>query len=262
MIGVSKNCGKLDSVNTGTIRHRAVRVVLVSAMLIVLGSATTVGVAWSLTYRAHSRNQRSTGAFGPVCPELGCHVGRVSGLWDVGFASYSATHESVLVMESGPFSDKPSSAFLPSWAKPILMMIGSEPDLADPEGFLTANIRQTIACGWPFLCFHCEPSYRMDEQGVRKVVSGGIVLGNSRYKPFGGDHLALPHSPIYMGLVANMGLYCVGWFALVAVPVALRQQHRARRGRCPKCGYDLRATHSSACCPECGRDRQMIAGSR
>jgi hypothetical protein len=41
----------------------------------------------------------------------------------------------------------------------------------------------------------------------------------------------------------------LAWFALV-VPKRIRQRRRKRRGLCPACGYDLRATPER--CPECG----------
>ena len=37
---------------------------------------------------------------------------------------------------------------------------------------------------------------------------------------------------------------------------ACRRRHRARRGLCPRCGYDLRATPGR--CPECGEDAATV----
>lgn len=51
------------------------------------------------------------------------------------------------------------------------------------------------------------------------------------------------------------------WMLLAAIPPALwarsavrryRMRYRARSGRCPECGYDLR--HLTERCPECGRE--------
>ena len=38
----------------------------------------------------------------------------------------------------------------------------------------------------------------------------------------------------------------------------MRRKRRARQGRCPVCGYDLRATAPAGCCPECGTPKSAI----
>jgi len=45
----------------------------------------------------------------------------------------------------------------------------------------------------------------------------------------------------------------------VSIRRALRRRrtsHRITQGRCPRCGYDLRAT--PGCCPECGREAACV----
>lgn len=37
-----------------------------------------------------------------------------------------------------------------------------------------------------------------------------------------------------------------------------RENERARRGLCPRCGYDLRATGAGDVCPECGTPRPRV----
>ena len=52
-----------------------------------------------------------------------------------------------------------------------------------------------------------------------------------------------------VGLTLGLGLASgVVWIALVVIVRLLRRQRPA--GRCPACGYDLRATRDR--CPECG----------
>lgn len=64
--------------------------------------------------------------------------------------------------------------------------------------------------------------------------------------------LHLPIYPIWTGLLANLAVLSAAWWLLLFAPFALRRTWRSRRGRCAKCGYDLRATPSGQPCPECG----------
>jgi hypothetical protein len=60
-------------------------------------------------------------------------------------------------------------------------------------------------------------------------------------------------------------LYVFALF-LAAFPVlrvawpTLRRSRRLSKGRCPECGYDIRATRER--CPECGTPRDRAGGSR
>ena len=76
----------------------------------------------------------------------------------------------------------------------------------------------------------------------RVSVLAGFVVAT---EPFGG--------PSPYRLIAIPLLYPAGLFALlpsVMLASALRRRRRQQTGRCPQCGYDLRATPGR--CPECG----------
>ena len=60
-----------------------------------------------------------------------------------------------------------------------------------------------------------------------------------------------PLQPVWTGFAINTVFYSAILWALWSTPFAARRLIRKRRGRCVKCGYDLRhAEHDS--CPECG----------
>jgi hypothetical protein len=69
----------------------------------------------------------------------------------------------------------------------------------------------------------------------------------------------LPLRPLWTGLLANTAVYGAAWFgvivALGSMSSASKRAARVRRGKCPKCAYDLRGEMSGGC-PECGWNRQ------
>lgn len=64
----------------------------------------------------------------------------------------------------------------------------------------------------------------------------------------------LPTTPLCPGLIGGSLLYSLAVYLPVKAPGSVRRWLRARRGRCPGCGYDL-AGSTGAACPECGRER-------
>ncbi len=61
-----------------------------------------------------------------------------------------------------------------------------------------------------------------------------------------------PHRPLWPGFFTNTLFYAVILWALWSAPFAARRIIRRRRGRCVRCGYDLRYADHDAC-PECGQ---------
>jgi hypothetical protein len=80
---------------------------------------------------------------------------------------------------------------------------------------------------------------------VVNVGVGWVLVGAPR----------LPLTPIPAGFAINTLFYA----AILALPLSffpIRRRLRARRGRCPKCGYDRAGLADPAApCPECGAPR-------
>jgi hypothetical protein len=68
----------------------------------------------------------------------------------------------------------------------------------------------------------------------------------------------LAFGPMWPGFAINTLFYAIILWLLIPGPFVLRRVIRLRRGRCPKCGYDLRGKHDAGC-SECGWNRQPEA---
>jgi len=70
--------------------------------------------------------------------------------------------------------------------------------------------------------------------------------------------LKLPLKPIWLGFFINTLSHAAIWFGLffgfVSAKRFIRARRDRRRGRCPRCGYDLRGQMGGGC-PECGWGR-------
>jgi hypothetical protein len=71
------------------------------------------------------------------------------------------------------------------------------------------------------------------------------------------SHVSL-REPLWSGFVFNTLFYAIILWLLIPGPFVLRRLIRIKRGRCPKCGYDLRGAPSGGC-PECGWNRAARA---
>ncbi len=108
-------------------------------------------------------------------------------------------------------------------------------------------------CGWPMLAVD---GVRFDPLDLGDSVQG-ITFTEDTYHfyaaPVGGsdtENWFLPLRPIWPGFAINTIFYA----ALLWLPFApfqLRRYVRVKRGRCIKCGYDLRGAEHEQC-PECG----------
>jgi len=64
----------------------------------------------------------------------------------------------------------------------------------------------------------------------------------------------IPLHPIWPGLLFDTLFYAAIWFGVFIGFTGARRFIRAKRGRCPRCGYDLRGQLAQGC-PECGWNR-------
>jgi hypothetical protein len=128
-----------------------------------------------------------------------------------------------------------------------------------PEDDPVLRSRREEAFGWPQPALMSE--IIQPQPGFVVQVIDAIDLGPHPRQ--WGVRLYLPTRPIWRGMIVNTIFYgCLWWIALSlliaasgmlrALPAALRR----RRGRCPRCGYDLRGRFDEGC-SECGWRRTL-----
>ena len=200
---------------------------------LILGVVTTVGVAWgcavwapvpifiiSFGTRTHSTN----------C-EWSVRMNRTAGgLRVVSHASNSSWNS----------FQSPHKKEVPSWS-----VATTDPSIAEcEEGVLVTE----DAYGWPSPTMR----YRVRESGPSPSaqVEWGLSIGQDQWGPI---HI-LPLRPITGSFLGSVVTFAAVWFGLLFAPGMARRFIRTRRGRCPRCGYDLRGEFKDGC-SECGWGR-------
>lgn len=142
------------------------------------------------------------------------------------------------------------SEVVPTWT--ALKTVGTRNIVVDEDKYPDGR-------GWPNLSLWCEyvelPPGSQFGIDYEHAAVGGIEVGLSRWGWGGGGGemfpRALPLRPIWPGFAINTVFYAAILWLLTLGPFTARRLIRHKRGRCAKCGYDLRhADH--AVCPECG----------
>ncbi len=108
--------------------------------------------------------------------------------------------------------------------------------------------------GWPFICMWYQVLGQ--DQGMTVVgadLRGGLLISGQPATVGTSRSRIIPLYPAWLGLLGNTLAFSAAWAALlITIPLLLRTLRR-RRGLCPACAYDLRATPAGSPCPECGR---------
>ncbi len=249
------------------------------SLCLFLGVLTTVGVAWGLAYWVAIdpyNFEFPTKYYHPGAPHESSSfvMGRYRG---VGFDRGSALHHSISedldtvsdlagVFAAGSEMPELIGAQLESArAEMQRLQAAGEPRKVSP-GFIVEDSR-----GWPMralrVYWHGGLLYSPNPApytGARRLAprEPWWGIGLTPYAPDrpGTKSLhglrAFPLRPILPGLLINTLFYAVLWFAILFGFSTSRRTIRRARGRCLKCGYDLRGTSEAAeGCPECGWGR-------
>lgn len=232
------------------------------AVGVVLGVATTVGVAWSLAlwvdvaaesqYAERHRTLSAADGFEIVAvirqsmPGAEFVLSVVSVSADTRLLLRTAAG---LGMAEGRQVETDPGDLVPRWARKAMVpaLWGGAAPGPDRAAWGAAEAR-----GWPWPALWC--SFRDVAGGVR--ASGAVELPGRivhKGREFAAPYpAALPLRPVWPGLAADAAVYGAAWWAVLWLVRAARGRVRRARGACARCGYDLGGLGGAAVCPECG----------
>ncbi|QKK09368.1 MAG: hypothetical protein HND58_15190 [Planctomycetota bacterium] len=102
-----------------------------------------------------------------------------------------------------------------------------------------------MAEGWPWRCVRGESRSVMTWATRQRTIarSGQALLWGRTW---------VPSVPIWPGLVLNLVVLALPWYAAYWLHGPGRRVYRQYRGCCTACGYDLAGLDRCTACPECG----------
>lgn len=230
------------------------RWILPAAAAIVLGAATTVGIAWaSAAWRDAPLGgaERYIGKVeGPITDTDGrSYIGLMQIVfdyprWDARTIMYNRIRTNRWPTES----PEPAPTFGPEidwflyrrWPDP-----GRTPVAELHSWQVVRMYGWPMRCGWDGFA----PNQELPQgPGWTESGYGGIQINRP-----GTMYRSLPTRPMWLGLAVDIVVFAALWMSVLWWTTTWRSRRRIRRGLCAVCAYDLRATPPASPCPECGR---------
>ena len=114
---------------------------------------------------------------------------------------------------------------------------------------LTDDVRGRM--GLPLYAMSFSRSPSTPDRTLQALVSGGLEAPLPAAAS-GWIDAPFPLRPIWPGFVLDTLCFALLWWLAINALHSLRRHARARRGLCPRCGYNL--TGATDACPECGHN--------
>jgi hypothetical protein len=234
---------------------------------LVLGAATTVALAWifALALPLQPSDQIRRG-----------HTGMRWPCWDV--TTYASPTTTVLTgrpvissLDTADRSQRQSDRWVPTYFgfmhQPFDMLEDIPPEFNNLPDFEGADHRRRVVetHGWPMRALRAVieyefPTWADEYDGVignasSITTSSALRLPSLSAKQKREVHDAVvPFEIVPLGLTVDALLFGTTWFLLITGRSMTVIRLRRFRGRCARCGYDLRGNVSRGC-PECGWNR-------
>jgi hypothetical protein len=228
------------------------RWVLRAILCLLLGAITTVAVAWGISLFSNGQDRGDGDLFLLEHESRWIFVTTEGVGWHSLRIAVSETYDDLY--DETPIQSPPKWSELASLTKLPILPSG-DPLTISPVGWVNWQER---AFGFPSLSLAWTHFFRDGGQ----VRNGVVVSGSESFW----DWRILPLRPIWSGFMIDTFFYASIWFGVFFAPGMAKRAIRRKRGRCPRCGYDLRGgvisdkrlAISGAGCPECGWNRPEI----
>jgi len=241
---------------------RPLRWITLFALALLLGAATSVGLALALAWIRTPINSFGGRVVAVAKPAHPFTMGgaTITSYWWTFDDRHRFGDRTLCFMSTFASSDfeKPLNV-RPTVPAPIERFFNFEylPNAAD-RGLDRYSVSVVHAYGWPLPCLWEGETVDGMNAGLTRwpwngPSYGGIKVGN---KPAMGHFL--PTLPLWPGLAADAAVFGGAWMGLLLLPAPVRRALRRRRGRCVACKYDLRGLPADTPCPECGTARQIF----
>ena len=228
------------------------RRLLTILLFLLAGAVVNVAVAWGsafwLPLRDANRDWRSERLIGSETPIwLVRSAHRVGARWIEMWPILTDLQRSS-ALTSYPMREEPDEWWYSHAADPSVL------EWTDTWGYRAIMVRGfPLPSPWCAATFGGKPGLVL--RHPCSEVEGGIVCPIRPPSESIVDERLLPLRPLWPGFAVNTLFYtAVLWLPLCG-PFVLRRQIRRRRGRCIRCGYDLRGDLDAGC-PECGWNRE------
>jgi len=239
-----------------------------TALCLILGAISTVAVAWGCA--CVPRNRPSFNEVGRFESHATAPLWNMDQLDGFGFSRVLW----MVMLAHFPGADM-RRVDPPDWTRVVW---GRQPTEAVASEYIVET-----ASGWPAFALASFGTVNLDS--LQLDVSCGIALEGLQSWEDADLVRIVPFGPIWPGFLIDTLFYAAIWFGVFFGFTGAKKLMRVRRGRCPRCGYDLRGQRAEvndqksevnpphprplqegegvrAGCPECGWRRGADSQSR